>query len=225
MPPNMVDCIPCDVWDHVYSVQAMTGSHPGATSRTHPTERQAMSGPRAHMYEAAMQKEMDQCNEQGVWDLVETTSLKEGEVPLPCSMVLTDKATDTGDGKTTDTKTKARLVAGGHRQVEGRDYDSTWSPVVAFAILRILLAFAFTHGFIVTQVDFTGAYLNAELKGERPVFMRQHHRYEVLGPNGERGFYTCKLKKALYGLKQSGRLWHQTLTAHDLPQTGPYRLL
>ena len=83
---NMVDCVPFDIWDHVYSVQAMTGAHPGATSWTHPTEKQAMEGPRAHVYRAAMQKEIAQCNEQEVWDLVETTSPKRDEVPLPCSM-------------------------------------------------------------------------------------------------------------------------------------------
>jgi hypothetical protein len=47
-----------------------------------------------------------------------------------------------------------------------------------------------------------------------PVYMRQHSRFEQLGPNGEKGYYTCKLNKALYGLKQSGRLWHQTLTTY-----------
>ena len=89
----------------------MTGVHPGATNRTHPTEKQAMEGPRAHVYRAAMKKEIAQCNGQEVWDLVETTSLKRDGVPLPCSMVLTDKAVDTGDGETTETKTK----------VQGRD--------------------------------------------------------------------------------------------------------
>ena len=61
--------------------------------------------------------------------------------------------------------------------MEGRDYFVTlhghqWCPSFSI-VLRLLLAFACTHGFTVTQVDFTGAYLNAKLVGDMPAYTRQ----------------------------------------------------
>ncbi|GJU90982.1 putative ribonuclease H-like domain-containing protein [Tanacetum coccineum] len=50
-------------------------------------------------------------------------------------------------------RNKARLVAQGHRQEEGIDYDEVFAPVARIEAIRIFLAFASYMGFIVYQMD------------------------------------------------------------------------
>jgi hypothetical protein len=48
---------------------------------------------------------------------------------------------------------KARLVAKGFKQRYGIDYDDTFSPVVKFAIIRLVLSLAVSHGWSLHQLD------------------------------------------------------------------------
>ncbi|GJW75898.1 ribonuclease H-like domain-containing protein [Tanacetum coccineum] len=50
-------------------------------------------------------------------------------------------------------RNKARLVAQGHRQEEGIDYDEVFAPVARLEAIRLFLAFASYMGFIVYQMD------------------------------------------------------------------------
>nr|GEV45513.1 copia protein [Tanacetum cinerariifolium] len=54
---------------------------------------------------------------------------------------------------------KARLVAQGHRQEDGIDYDEVFAHVARIEAIRILLAFASYMGFIVYQMDVNSAFL------------------------------------------------------------------
>ncbi|GJS28316.1 putative ribonuclease H-like domain-containing protein [Tanacetum coccineum] len=56
-------------------------------------------------------------------------------------------------------RNKARLVAQGHRQEEGIDYDEVFAPVARIEAIRIFLAFASYMGFIVYQMDMKSAFL------------------------------------------------------------------
>ncbi|GKG00068.1 putative ribonuclease H-like domain-containing protein, partial [Tanacetum coccineum] len=56
-------------------------------------------------------------------------------------------------------RNKARLVAQGHRQEEGIDYDEVFASVARLEAIRIFLAFASYMGFIVYQMDVKSAFL------------------------------------------------------------------
>ncbi|GJS57624.1 copia protein [Tanacetum coccineum] len=56
-------------------------------------------------------------------------------------------------------RNKARLVAQGHRQEEGIDYDEVFAHVARIEAIRIFLAFASYMGFIVYQMDVKSAFL------------------------------------------------------------------
>ena len=54
---------------------------------------------------------------------------------------------------------KARLVAKGFRQVQGVDYDATFSPVAMLKSVRIMLAIAAFYDYEIWQMDVTTSFL------------------------------------------------------------------
>jgi hypothetical protein len=64
---------------------------------------------------------------------------------------------------------KARLVGKGFRQVQGIDYDETFSPVVMLKSIWIILAIAAYFNYEIWQMDVKTAFLNENL--EEDVYM------------------------------------------------------
>ena len=111
---------------------------------------------------------------------------------------------------------KARLVARGFTQQHGVDYEQTYSPVLKYKTLRILLTFVVRYGWRLETMDVQTAYLHADLK--ETVYMQQPEGFERHDVQREGGGeitrrLVCLLKKALYGLKQAGREWNEHLDA------------
>ncbi|GJW59151.1 putative ribonuclease H-like domain-containing protein [Tanacetum coccineum] len=103
-------------------------------------------------------------------------------------------------------RNKARLVAQGHRQEEGIDYDEVFAPVARLEAIRLFLAFASYMGFIVYQMDVKSAFLYGTIEEEvyvsqPPGFVDPYHPQKVY-----------KVVKALYGLHQAPRAWYATLS-------------
>ena len=61
---------------------------------------------------------------------------------------------------------KARLVAKGFRQVQGVDYDATFSPIAMLKSIRIMLAIAAFYDHEIWQVDVKTAFQNGFLEEE-----------------------------------------------------------
>ncbi|GJQ89237.1 putative ribonuclease H-like domain-containing protein [Tanacetum coccineum] len=94
----------------------------------------------------AMQEELLQFEIQKVWVLVD---LPYGKKAIGTKWVYRNKKDERG----VVVRNKARLVAQGHRQEEGIDYDEVFAPVARLEAIRIFLAFASYMGFIVYQMD------------------------------------------------------------------------
>nr|GEY33153.1 hypothetical protein [Tanacetum cinerariifolium] len=103
-------------------------------------------------------------------------------------------------------RNKARLVAQGHRQEEGIDYDEVVAPVARIEAIRIFLAFASYMGFIVYQMDVKSAFLYGTIDEE--VYATQPPGFVDL--KFPKKVY--KVVKALYGLHQTPRAWYATLS-------------
>jgi hypothetical protein len=97
---------------------------------------------------------------------------------------------------------KARLVAKGFRQVQGIDYDETFSLVAMLKSIRIILAIAVYFDYEIWQMDVKTAFLNGNL--EETVYMIQPEGF--VDPNNAGKI--CKLKKYIYGLTQASQSWN-----------------
>jgi hypothetical protein len=149
------------------------------------------------LWEAAIQKELDQLEARGTWRM-----LKPGEVPLnrPLGTKLVLKIKRLPDGSID--KYKARLTVQGFLQRYGIDYTKTRSPVTQLATIKMLIAQALRKGRKCKLVDFAGAFLYPLLKED--LYLRAP---ELLG----KGDVILKLVKSLYGLKQASREWFLAL--------------
>nr|GEU44856.1 putative ribonuclease H-like domain-containing protein [Tanacetum cinerariifolium] len=103
-------------------------------------------------------------------------------------------------------RNKARLVAQGHGQEEGLDYDEVFAFVARIEAIRIFLAFASYMGFIVYQMDVKSAFLYGTINEE--VYVTQLLSFvDSKFPNK-----VYKVVKALYGLHKALRAWYATLS-------------
>ncbi|GJS66165.1 putative ribonuclease H-like domain-containing protein [Tanacetum coccineum] len=104
----------------------------------------------------AMQEELLQFEIQKVWVLVD---LPYGKKAIGTKWVYRNKKDERG----VVVRNKARLVAQGHRQEEGIDYDEVFAPVARLEAIRIFLAFASYMGFIVYQMDVKSVFLYGKI--------------------------------------------------------------
>ncbi|GJT48668.1 putative ribonuclease H-like domain-containing protein [Tanacetum coccineum] len=140
----------------------------------------------------AMQEEMQQFINQQVWKLV---PLPAGKHAIGTKWILKNKR----DARGIVVRNKARLVAQGHRQEEGIDYDEVFAPVARIEAIRLFLAFASYMGFLVYQLDVKSAFLYGEIEEE--VYVTQPKGFE--DPYFPKHVY--RVVKALYGLHQAPR--------------------
>ena len=93
-----------------------------------------------------------------------------------------------------------------HGDLQEGDFD-TFAPVVALASICLVLVFALTQGWRLICIDFSKAFIQAELA--EPVWIPLPRGYKSNMPEA-----TClQLIKSLYGLSIAPRLWYEHL--HD----------
>ncbi|GJV62694.1 ribonuclease H-like domain-containing protein [Tanacetum coccineum] len=151
----------------------------------------------------AMQEELLQFKLQNVWVLVD---LPKGHRAISTKLVYRNKKDERG----IVIRNKARLVAQGHTQEEGIDYDEVFAPVARIEAIRIFLAYASYMGFTVYQMDVKSAFLYGQIEEE--VYVCQPLGFE--DPDHPDKVY--KVMKALYGLHQAPRAWYDTLATYLL---------
>ncbi|GJY66401.1 putative ribonuclease H-like domain-containing protein [Tanacetum coccineum] len=151
----------------------------------------------------AMQEELLQFKLQNVWVLVD---LPKGHRAIGTKWVYRNKKDERG----IIIRNKARLVAQGHTQEEGIDYDEVFAPVARIEAIRIFLAYASYMGFTVYQMDVKSAFLYGQIEEE--VYVCQPPGFE--DPDHPDKVY--KVVKALYGLHQAPRAWYDTLATYLL---------
>ena len=169
---------------------------------------QAVASIDSDKWKTAMMEEMSALEENNTF---EVSSLPENRKVIGGRWVFAVKL-----GPNNEEKFKARYVAKGYSQVENIDYEETFSPTAKITSIRMLVQVSVQNGYILHQMDFKTAYLNADI--DREIYVEQPPGF-VQG-NGNK---VLRLNKSLYGLKQSGRNWnnvlHQFLTSQGYIQS------
>jgi len=159
------------------------------------TVADALSSVNAEEWKRAMEEEIQAHVENQTWTFSDVPA---GRKAIKCKWVFKTKLKADG----TVERYKARLVAKGCSQKPGIDYEETYSPVVRYTSIRLLMALAAKYDLDIDQMDVTTAFLHPELEEE--IYMELPSGYRL---NGR----TCRLKKSIYGLKQASRAWNKKL--------------
>lgn len=159
------------------------------------TYKEAVTGPEKEKWIEAINEEKNSLEENETWIAVNMEDVKDKKV-LSNKWVFTKKENG---------KFKARLVVRGYEQVEGIDYDETYSPVVSNASLRLMFALAVKKNFQMMQFDVKTAFLNGKLEETEEIYMSVPEGFEIKNK-------VLKLKKTLYGLKQAPIKWNELFT-------------
>ncbi|KAL0423503.1 UNVERIFIED_CONTAM: Retrovirus-related Pol polyprotein from transposon RE2 [Sesamum radiatum] len=145
----------------------------------------------------AMQVEINALEANQTWEI---TPLPPDKMPIGCRWVFKLKLK--ADGSID--RYKARLVAKGYNQIEGIDYNESFSPVAKSVTVRLFFAIAAASNWHIHQMDVNNAFLHGYLEEE--IYMSPPDGYCL--PPG----HVCRLKRSLYGLKQASRQWNQEFT-------------
>ncbi|GJZ81442.1 putative ribonuclease H-like domain-containing protein, partial [Tanacetum coccineum] len=151
----------------------------------------------------AIQEELLQFKLQQVWILVD---LPNGKKAIGTKWVFRNKKDERG----IVIRNKARLVAQGHRQEKGINYEEVFAPVARIEAIRLFLAYASFMGFLVYQMNVKGAFLYGTTEEE--VYVTQPQGFK--DPDHPNKVY--KVVKALFGLHQAPRAWYETLANYLL---------
>lgn len=160
------------------------------------TVSQALSGPRNVEWQQAINRELNAFKINNAWELVEKPP---NANIVKNKWVFKIKRDQNGD----IAQYRARLVAKGFTQRYGVDYCETFSPVIRFANLRLLLAVTAELNLEADHLDVETAFLNGDIDEE--IYMAQPEGFVKPGCENK----VCLLRKAIYGLKQSSRLWYE----------------
>jgi hypothetical protein len=160
-----------------------------ANKEDNPTFKEAMCGPDAAGFIEAMEAEIVTLIELGVFDILER---KSGMKVISGVWALKRKRYPDGRVR----KLKGRYCARGFEQVEGVDYFETFSPVVMWLTVRLLLIMSILLNLETTQIDYTAAFVHAPI--DCLVYVEMPPGFKIEG-------HIWKLNKSLYGLAQSPR--------------------
>ena len=174
---------------------------------------EAMKERDAKNFRDAMTKEWEDQFNNGNFTIMLRSQLPMGATVLPAVWQMKRKRDiRTGEIK----KYKARLNLDGSRMVKGKHYELTYSPVVRWFSVRLLLALALANSWHTTQIDYVLAYPQAPI--EREIYMEIPRGMRVKG--GKREDYVLKLHRNIYGQKQAGRVWYKYLSSKLTNEVG-----
>ena len=190
-PQQMNDCDP-----RLLAVKSSKSKY----NNDNPSYDTAIRGPFQAEYWKAMQVKLNTLeNDFECWDLVPRTPDMN---VISSTWALKVKRYPDGSVK----KFKARFCARGDQQKEGIDFFETWSPVVQWSTIRIVMILTALRGWKLVQCDITAAFIHALLKPDEEIYVHQPRGFKL------KDNHVLKLRRSLYGLRQAPRYFFEYFT-------------
>ena len=145
-----------------------------ANALDNPNGFQAMNGPESEGYWAAIEAEMETLLGKNAWVILDR---EERMNVLPSVWAFKCKRFPDGLVR----KLKARFCVRGDCQIDGIDVFDTFAPVVSWQTVRLLLILSIVLGLATTQVDYTAAFVQAELGAHEEVFVEMPRGFKEQG--------------------------------------------
>ena len=138
--------------------------------------------------------------------MVPRSSIPKNKRPIKTRFVF--KIKQNSDGSIS--KLTSRLIAQGFLLRFGVDYYDTYSSVVGFAAVRMLMDIAAHTDEKFTSADIGNAYIESKPDEDTPIFV-EHPREtpELIEKNPEN--YVYKLMRCLYGMSFAGRSFQRMI--------------
>jgi hypothetical protein len=179
--------------------------------------REALRQPDREEFLKAMVKEIEDHTKKGHWRVTNRSEMRQRDYThKPIMAVWSFKRKRDPDGNIV--KYKARLCCHGGQTVQGVHYEETYSPVVAWSTMRLMLILAFVNGWYARQIDFVLAFPQAKVRAD--IYMHVPEKFVVRNkelvlnedaPHPSQQFDVVKLIKNVYGLADASLTWHEHL--------------
>ena len=192
---------------HPLALVAGTNANPNILSH-----KDAIKADDKDKFLQAMEEEVENMIEKDIFEVVPRSRVSTYQKVLRAVWLHRRKTKPTGKVY----RHRSRLCADGSRQTYGIDYNETYSPVVQWSTVRILLLLSKLKGYKSRQVDYVQAFPQAPLEDEE-VFMEIPAGFYHKDSDSTKN-YALRLKKNLYGLKQASFNWNELLKAGLLKQ-------
>jgi hypothetical protein len=155
-------------------------------------------------FREAMEIEIKGLELQKTWTIVpRTTATELNKNILPSTWTFKRKRYPDGRIR----KYKARFCVRGDKQIIGVDVFDTYAPVVQWSSVRLCFILSTILGLASRQVDYTNAFVQAEVKSE--MFVKLPKGFD---PPSEHDS-VLRLHKNLYGSRDAPLAWFETLQA------------
>jgi hypothetical protein len=171
----------------------------------YPTFAQAVSGPDCDEWEAAMQAELDTLTGMKTWMVVPRSEAEsKGRRIIKSTWAFRQKRTLDG----VPTKKKARLCMRGDTMKKDVDYFESYSPVVQWSSVRLMLILSIVHRLETRQVDYVNAFAQADL--DKDVYLEIPHGFK------HQNSFPCmlKLQKSLHGMNDAPLMFFELLKSN-----------
>jgi hypothetical protein len=190
---------------HHYAPHAMAAFKHSTKDPDLPNYFDAMSGDNSEDYRDAMKAEVEALTKRETWELVDRSSVGSTSSVIPGTWAFRCKRRPDGSFR----KFKARYcVRGDIEKRNATEEEDTYSPVVQWSTVRLLLVLTAILGLHTRSIDYSNAFAQASIPDGKNVYIEVPKGF---APTDGRDC-VMKLKKSLYGSTTAPRLWYEKIS-------------
>ena len=188
--------------EHNYRPSALSGKK--ANDPDTPTYREAIFGEHGEEYWTAMKNEIEALVKRQTWDIMTRNQVPKGEPIVPGTWAFKCKRRPDG----TFRKFKARWCVRGDVETRmNKGNMDTYSPVIQWSSVRLMLIFTILFGLHTQSIDFSNAFAQANMPADTNIYLEMPENFA----STDKSDCVLKLKKSLYGSTIAPRLWYEKL--------------